>query len=31
MSKIRVYDLAKKLGKSNTEMVELLTGPRHQH
>ena len=26
MSKIRVYDLAKKLGKSNTEMVELLTG-----
>lgn len=25
MSKIRVYDLAKKLGKSNTEMVELLT------
>lgn len=26
MSKIRVYDLAKKLGKSNTEMVNLLTG-----
>ncbi len=26
MSKIRVYDLAKRLGKSNTEMVELLRG-----
>lgn len=26
MSKIRVYDLAKKFGKSNSEMVELLTG-----
>ena len=26
MSKIRVYDLAKMLEKSNTEMVEILTG-----
>ena len=26
MSKIRVYDLAKKLGKSNSEMVTILTG-----
>ncbi len=26
MSKIRVYNLAKRLGKSNTEMVELLLG-----
>ena len=26
MSKMRVYDLAKKLEKSNTEMVEILTG-----
>ncbi|MCD8234768.1 MAG: translation initiation factor IF-2 N-terminal domain-containing protein [Cloacibacillus porcorum] len=25
MSKIRVYDLAKMLEKSNTEMVEILT------